>query len=188
MGLTSRDIFLEQQNLWMIDERLCFHTVLTSDKKLNKVAGLERTSGKEPDVFAFFYDTPVGVAEADDLPGGGVVIIEFKRPMRDNYDRDPADQIIQRFVEIAGGGVKTIEGRRINPERLRYFGYLIADITPTLVRQVKMKYRQTADNEGYFAPLADGNGYVEIMSYDKLIRDAKRRNRMLFEKLGLHKH
>jgi len=37
-----------------------------------------------------------------------------------------------------------------------------------------------ADNEGYFATLPDGNGYVEIISYDKLVRDAKRRNRVLF--------
>ena len=33
-----------------------------------------------------------------------------------------------------------------------------------------------------------GNGYVEIISYDKLLKDAARRNRVLFEKLGLHKN
>lgn len=36
--------------------------------------------------------------------------------------------------------------------------------------------------------LPEGNGYMEIISYDKLLRDAKRRNRVLFDKLGLHKH
>jgi hypothetical protein len=187
MGVSSKDIFLEQQNLWLIDERLCYHTVLTSDKKLNKVVGLERTSGKEPDIFAFFYDTPIGVAEPENLPGGGVVIIEFKRPGRDDYDKDPADQIIQRFVEIGAGEVRDIEGRPINPTRLRYIGYLIADLTPSLHRHVAMRYHKTADNEGYFATLPGGNGYVEIISYDKLLGDAKRRNRVLFEKLGLHK-
>lgn len=35
MGATSKDVFFEQQNLWVIDERLCYHTLLTSDKKLN---------------------------------------------------------------------------------------------------------------------------------------------------------
>ncbi|MFM0078741.1 ATP-binding protein [Paraburkholderia sediminicola] len=188
MGAASKDIFLEQQNLWLLDERLCFHTLLTSDKKLNKVPGLEGTSGKEPDIFAFFYDTPIGVAEADGLPGGGVVIVEFKRPGRDDYDKDPADQIVQRFDEIAQGGVKDIDGRPINPDRLRYTGYLIADLTPTLHRQVRMRYHKMADNEGYFATLPQGNGYIEIISYDKLVQDAKRRNRVLFDKLGLHKH
>jgi hypothetical protein len=188
MGVSSKDIFFDQQNLWMIDERLCYHTLLTSDKKLNKVSGLERTSGKEPDIFAFFYDTPIGVAEPDNLVGGGIVIVEFKRPGRDDYDKDPADQIIQRFVEIEQGNVKDIDGRPVNPERLRYTGYLIADLTPSLRRHVKMRYHPTADNEGFFVSLPEGNGYVEIISYDKLVRDAKRKNRVLFDKLGLHKH
>lgn len=188
MGMTSKEIFFEQQNLWVIDERLCYHTLLTSDKKLKSVAGLDDTSGREPDIFAFFYDTPIGVAEADNLPGGGVVIIEFKRPGRDNYDKDPADQIIQRFREIAEGGVTDVDGRQINPNNLRYTGYLIADLTSSLHRQVFGRYHRTTDNEGYFSPLATGNGYIEILSYDKLIKDAARRNRILFDKLGLHKN
>lgn len=187
MGVTSKDVFFEQQNLWLIDERLCFHTLLTSDKKLSSIKGLEATSAKEPDILAFFYDTPIGVSEPE--PGsGGIVIIEFKRPGRDNYDKDPADQVIQRFVEISEGGVKDIEGRLVNPKNLRYLGYLIADLTPTLKKQVAMRYHETADGEGYFNTLPNGNGYVEIISYNKLVHDAKRRNRVLFEKLGLHKH
>lgn len=187
MGVSSKEIFLEQQNLWLIDERLCFHTLLTSDKKLNSISGLENTSGKEPDIFSFFYDTPIGVSEPDD-PSGGIVIIEFKRPGRDDYNKDPADQIIQRFVEISQGNVKDIDGRMINPKNIRYLGYLIADLTPTLKRQVAMRYHSAADGEGYFYTLPDGNGYIEIISYDKLVRDAKRRNRMLFEQLGIHKN
>ncbi|MEJ0063316.1 MAG: ATP-binding protein [Alphaproteobacteria bacterium] len=188
MGQTSKDIFLDQQNLWVIDERLCFHTLITSDKKLNSIAGLESTSGKEPDILSFFYDTPIGVAEPGDLAGGGVVIIEFKRPGRDDYNKDPADQIIQRFVEISQGNVTSIDGRPINSQGLRYLGYLIADLTPSLRRHVKMRYHETVDGEGYFYTLPNGNGYIEIMSYDKLIQDSKRRNRILFDKLGLHKN
>lgn len=188
MGATSKDIFFEQQNLWVIDERLCYHTLLTSDKKLNSVPGLKGTSGKEPDIFAFFYDTPIGVAESDNLPSGGVIIIEFKRPGRDDYDKDPADQIIQRFREISDGNVNDIDGRQINPANLRYTGYLIADLKPSLHKQVYGRYHRTADNEGYFFNLAAGNGCIEIISYDKLVKDAGRRNRILFDKLGLHKH
>ena len=187
MGATSKDIFFEQQNLWLIDERLCYHTLLTSDKKMKSISGLENTSLKEPDIFAFFYDTPIGVSEPDNLHGGGIVIIEFKRPGRDDYDKDPADQIIQRFREISEGNVKDIEGRIVNPQNLRYTGYLIADLTPSLRNQVYGRYHKTADNEGYFYNLADGNGCIEIISYDKLVKDALRRNRILFDKLGLHK-
>jgi len=187
MGTDSKEVFFEQQNLWVIDERLCYHTLLTSDKKLKSVSGLENTSGKEPDIFAFFYDTPIGVSEPENLAGGGIVIIEFKRPGRDNYDKDPADQIIQRFREISEGNVRSIDGRPINPANLRYTGYLIADLTPSLHRQVFGRYHKSADNEGYFGTLAGGNGYIEILSYDKLVKDAENRNRILFDKLGLHK-
>lgn len=128
------------------------------------------------------------MAESDNLPSGGIIIIEFKRPGRDDYDKDPADQIIQRFREISDGNVNDIEGRQINPANLRYTGYLIADLKPSLHKQVYGRYHRTADNEGYFFNLAAGNGCIEIISYDKLVKDAGRRNRILFDKLGLHKH
>jgi hypothetical protein len=188
MGTTSKEIFFEQQNLWVIDERLCYHTLLTSDKKISSIPGLKGISSKEPDILAFFYDTPIGVAESDNLPSGGIIIIEFKRPGRDDYDKDPADQIVQRFREISDGNFNDIDGRPINPANLRFTGYLIADLKPTLHKQVFGRYHRTADNEGYFFNLAAGNGCIEIMSYDKLVKDAGRRNRILFDKLGLHKH
>ena len=187
MGATSKDIFFEQQNLWVIDERLCYHTLLTSDKKLKSIEGLEDTSGKEPDICAFFYDTPIGVREEEDSTGA-IVVIEFKRPGRDDYQADPAQQIIKRFVEIQESKLDDVDGRPINARGIRFFGYLIADLTPSLKREMRMNYHESIDGEGYFKTLTGGNGYVEIISYDKLLKDAARRNRVLFEKLGLHKN
>lgn len=186
MRQTSKDLFFEQQNLWVIDERLCYHTILTSDKKVNSIAGLENTHGKEPDILAFFYDTPIGVREPEE-GSGAVVIIEFKRPGRDNYSSDPAQQVLEHFVAIEDGKVMDVDGRLVNPSNIRYYGYFIADLTPTLKKQMRFNYQQSVDGEGYFKTLPGGNGYVEIISYDKLLRDAQRRNRVLFEKLGLHK-
>lgn len=58
---------------------------------------------------------------------------------------------------------------------------------PSLHKQVYGRYHLAANNEGYFFNLAAGNGFIEIISYDKLIKDAERRNRILFDKLNLHK-
>jgi hypothetical protein len=187
MGVTSKDIFSTQQNLWVIDERLSYHTLLTSDKKLNSISGLEDTSGKEPDICAFFFDTPIGIREEEDSTGA-IVVIEFKRPGRDDYQADPAQQVIKRFVEIQESKVDDVDGRPINSRGIRFFGYLIADLTPSLKREMRMNYHESIDGEGYFKTLTGGNGYVEIISYDKLLKDAARRNRVLFDKLGLHKH
>jgi hypothetical protein len=186
MGVSSKDVFFEQQNLWVLDERLSFHTLLISDKRLKSVLGLGNTSAKEPDIFAFFYDHPVGVCQPGD-GSGGIVIVEFKRPGRDDYDKDPADQIIQRINDIEEGNVRDIEGRPVNPAHLRYSGFLVADLTSTLKRQVKQRYNRSADGESYFYALPSGRGVIEIISYDRLLRDARQRNRILFDKLGLHK-
>ncbi len=97
-------------------------------------------------------------------------------------------QTIQRFREISDGNLNDIEGRQINLANLRYTGYLIADLKPSLHKQVYGRYYSTTDNEGYFFNLAHGNGYIEIISYDKLVKDAGRRNRILFEKPGVQKH
>lgn len=96
---------------------------------------------------------------------------------------------LRRHVSPApDDNVKDIDGRQINPANLRFTGYLIADLKHSLHKQVYGRYHKTADNEGYFFNLATGNGCIEIISYDKLVKDAERRNRILFDKPSLHKH
>ncbi|WP_353853001.1 hypothetical protein [Dehalobacter restrictus] len=43
--------------------------------------------------------------------------------------------------------------------------------------------RVTPDGEGYFGYNPDRGAYFEVISFDKLIRDAKERNQILFDKL-----
>ncbi len=43
----------------------------------------------------------------------------------------------------------------------------------------------TPDSLGFFGYNTNLGVYVEIISFDKLVGDAKKRNAMLFEKLGL---
>jgi|GEM_PF-3635162 len=38
---------------------------------------------------------------------------------------------------------------------------------------------------GYFAFNKRLNTYIEIITFDKLVRDARQRNRVLFKKLGI---
>ena len=46
-------------------------------------------------------------------------------------------------------------------------------------------FSQTPDKLGYYDFNDKLNAYVEILSYDKLIIDAKKRNKVLFDKLGI---
>lgn len=43
----------------------------------------------------------------------------------------------------------------------------------------------TPDNLGYYGYNPKASAYVEIISYAKLLQDAKRRNKILFDKLHL---
>jgi hypothetical protein len=44
---------------------------------------------------------------------------------------------------------------------------------------------QTPDSLGFFGYSNNYGTYIEIISFDKLVSDAKKRNAVLFEKLGL---
>ena len=43
----------------------------------------------------------------------------------------------------------------------------------------------TPDNQGYYGFHRNYGIYWEVMDYNKLLRDAQRRNRIFFEKLNL---
>ena len=121
-----------------------------------------------------------------------VVLIEFKAPGRDNYNGNdnPIRQVSDYVRELRGGEVANARGR-IAPTRLRgaaYHCYIIADITPTLQREIGVfTYSETPDGEGVFGYIGGGEqkAYVEIIPYQKLLRDAKLRQGIFFQKLGL---
>lgn len=186
MGKTSVDIFRDQQNLWVIDEGLSFHSILASDKKMKSIPGLKNTSNKEPDIIGCFYDRAITVGPDSEDATGAAVVIEFKRPKRDDYSNsDPLRQITDRFYELQEGTVTSVTGRQINGRNLRFVGYFIADLTPSLRRCLRNIAHETFDGEGYYFQPPNMPAYIEVISYDRLLRNAQRRNRILFEKLGL---
>lgn len=186
MGKTSVDIFRDQQNLWVIDEGLSFHSILASDKKMKSIPGLESNSNKEPDIIGCFYDRAITVGPDSDDATGAAVVIEFKRPKRDDFSTtDPLRQITDRFFELREGAVTSVTGRQINGKNLRFVGYFIADLTPSLRRCLRSFAHETFDGEGYYFQPPNLPAYIEVISYDRLLRNAQRRNRILFDKLGL---
>jgi hypothetical protein len=69
MRSTSDDVPFEQQNLWIIDERLTFHSFLSSDQPLNTLGEIEGDSESRPDILIF--NRPLAFSdEAEPLPIG----------------------------------------------------------------------------------------------------------------------
>jgi hypothetical protein len=186
MRATSQDVPFEQQNLWIIDERLTFHTFLSSDKPLSTLSVIENGSDSRPDLLIF--DRPLAFSEN----GGAlqsIVVVEFKKPDRDQYrDEDPVSQVYRLVREIREGKMQDKAGRYIRPasSSIPAYCYIICDLTPPVeIRIQNMGARKTPDNLGYYGFNEALNAYYEIISYAKLLDDAKKRNRVLFEKLNL---
>jgi len=186
MRATSDDVPFEQQNLWIIDERLTFHSFLSSDVRLDQVQPLESYSASRPDLLIFNH--PLAFSE-DAEPLQSMVVIEFKKPDRTAYqDEDPVTQVYRMVREIRESKKKDRQGRYIRPanQNIPAYCYVICDLTPPVeIRIQNMGARRTPDNLGYYGFNETLNAYYEVISYTKLLSDAQKRNRVLFEKLNL---
>jgi hypothetical protein len=192
MGKTSDEIFFDTCNLWLVDERLAFHDYLASDKTLAAMPITDSDATKEPDLMAFnVLDTPVLVSDSQKLPLASIVIVELKRPMRNDAaageDKDPIEQALGYLERIRNGNVMTKSGRPIpRSEDIPGFCYAICDITPTIERRCKiLGLTPTHDFSGYFGYNPNYRAYLEVISFDRLINSAKERNKAFFDKLGL---
>lgn len=54
-----------------------------------------------------------------------------------------------------------------------------------MLKLLNHAYISTPDGQGFFGHNPNLNIYIEIISFDKLVQDATKRNNILFKKLGL---
>ncbi|WP_406635620.1 ATP-binding protein [Amycolatopsis sp. WGS_07] len=190
MRTDSNEIGTDASNLWIIDERLAFHDYLASDKTLKSMPITSSESTKEPDILATrLVDSPVLAAEGEALPLPSIVVVEIKRPMRNDVteDKDPIQQCLDYVKRVRAGGVLTASGRPIprSPEPPA-FCYIVADLTSKMVDRCEYaNLRPTHDALGYFGFNEPAKAYIEVMSFDRLVNAATERNRAFFDKLGL---
>ena len=185
MTKTSDDIDYLQHNLWIIDEKLAYHHYLASDMKIKKMEEVENNSGKEPDLIIF--DSPFAFTDEEEQPYRNITIIEFKRPGREHYNdaENPIRQIKEYMDDIVEGKVKTKDGEFLNgTENIRFFCYIICDVDLSIKKLAKLEdLKVTPDNMGFYKYIDSYKAYLEIIPYNKLIQDSKKRNRILFDKL-----
>jgi hypothetical protein len=63
---------------------------------------------------------------------------------------------------------------------------VIADLTPSVRERCKThNLRPTQDGLGYFGYNDNYRAYIEVISFDRLLNQATRRNRAFFDTLGL---
>ena len=189
MRTTSDDIPYHEQNLWMIDERLTFHTYIASDKSLNALEPFTSEEEKRPDLFIYDHKIIFGEGEKDH-PISSITLVEFKRPQRDDYTAldNPVTQCFDLVKRIRSGQFKTARGRQIllSNDKIPAFCYIVSDITPSLKNVLEtLDAFPTPDNQGYYGFQKTFGIYYEVSDYDKLLGDARKRNRIFLDKLSL---
>ena len=185
MKTTSDEVAYEDHNLWLIDERLAYHYHLASDVPLTSNPNVASGSLKRPDILIF--ERPEAFIDSDE-PIPAVVIIEFKAPGRTDYRKEtPVEQVWGYIDEIRSGKARRKTGRPLKVDAATpFFCYVICDLEDEIHRTARNAgLIKTPDGEGYFGYNPNYSAYIEIISFDKLVRDAKKRNRVLFDKLGL---
>jgi len=191
MQSTSKEVSYDNHNLWLIDDRLSFSQFISSDKSISAIK-LNKKSKKEPDLL--FFDSKKIYSEDNETSYlSSMSIVEFKRPERKNYSKskkgkeNPIEQIYDYIDDIKAGKVQNNAGRTIRlHDSTRFYGYVICDINDKIKEFAKKaSLKPTPDSMGYFGYNSEYDCYIEVISFDKILSDAKKRNRILFKKLGL---
>jgi len=192
MRKESSEVFLDACNLWLIDERLAFHNYLASDKTLNSMSITDNNSTKEPDILSLrVFDNPMLVNDQTSFPLASITVVEIKRPMRNDMsggeDKDPIDQALSYLERVREGKVLTAGGRLIPASNtIPGYCYVLCDLTDSMQRRCRRaNLRVTSDGMGYFGYNEPAHAYIEVISFDQLVKAAKERNRAFFDKLGL---
>jgi hypothetical protein len=181
---TSDDVDHENQNLWIIDEKLSYHHFLASDIPLRNIEEIDSDSRKEPDIIVL--NKRLAFTDSEN-PINSIVIVEFKRP--GGSDRNPIDQVLEYISEIRNNRVKRSNGRPISILKTTpFYCYIICDLTEKIIFKASQTLTQTPDGMGWFGYIKDPwYAYMEIISFDKLVSDARKRNQVFFDKLALPK-
>ncbi|AHF00818.1 hypothetical protein THIAE_02610 [Thiomicrospira aerophila AL3] len=192
MRKDSNEVLQDSCNLWLIDERLAFHNYLASDKTLNSMPITGNDSNKEPDLLSLrVFDNPLLVNDDTSFPLASITVVEIKRPMRNDMregeDKDPIDQALGYVERIRDGQAKTKSGLLIPRNHdIPAYCYIVCDLTPTMIKRCKnFSLTMTADGMGYFGYNPNYKAYIEVISFNQLVKAAKERNRAFFDKLGL---
>ena len=179
----SDTISYEEHNLWLLDERLNFTSRIVSEAE---IAG----SKDRIDLLAV-YDRLM-LFRGENEPGNPVTLFEFKRPMRDDFanpssKEDPVEQIIRYVRQLRNGPMLTCDGRPIRiEEHTPFYGYVVCDFTRKVEDWLYGKdFKPGPDKLGYYCWHGNYRLSIEVLSWEKVLKDARMRNGIFFHKLGL---
>ncbi len=187
LRVNSGEIEYGNHNLWLIDDRLAYYDFWASDENIRKYAASSECNDR-PDLI-LFQGSNLLQRQGTDQP---VVIVEFKRPARVEYndDENPIKQVYDYIRELRNNKIVDNDGQLITdigPDT-PFFCYLICDITPRLLGILEdygIK-QQLPGGRGYFGFNESRAAYVEVLQYSQIVKDARLRHEAFFKELGIN--
>ena len=187
MGAETDTMPKDFHNLWLLDERLNFHSYTTSDRPLKTNKHTSSASQKETDLL--IYDFPWAYADNPNKINS-LVVFEFKRPGRDM--KTPNDkkldlQVAEYFEKLMESKSKTDKGKFLNIEdNTPKFGYIICDLHNDLIDyNIKFNLFKKTPYGTLYKINPELNQYFEVMSYEIMIEFAEKRHDAFFQALGI---
>jgi hypothetical protein len=188
---SSDEIPHNKQNLWLLDEKLTYHSFLSSDKSFESIKHIDKQTDSRPDLL-IFHDA-IAFAEEDYAPFNSFTIVEFKKPQREDYvdndpKKNPLDQVEKYINDLLGGEVTNRKGRKMKIDKeTPFYIYIVCDIDKSFEKILRNReFTKTPDGLGYYIfKNKYYSAYIEVLPFEKVLKDAKKRNRILFDKLGL---
>lgn len=187
MGAETETMPKEFHNLWLLDERLNFHSYTTSDRPLKTNKHISTESKKETDLL--IYDFPWAYTDNPNKINS-LVVFEFKRPgrnMKTAKDKKLDSQVAEYFEKLMESKSKTDKGKLLNIEDATpKFGYIVCDLHKELVDyNIKNNFFKKTPYGTLYKINPELNQYFEVMSYDAMIEFAEKRHDAFFQALGI---
>jgi hypothetical protein len=172
-------------DLWIIDERLALSRYFASDVPFSQIV-TESKNIERPDLFIFDHLHSLGFD--GDEPLRRVMLVEFKKPGRKDYDEryTPMTQVSKYLSELVGGKVENYNRERVRiAEDCIFYCYVVADIVGALDVHTS-SWRTTSNGRGRWIELSGKyRGSIEVIEWKDLLTDARARNQGFIQAAGV---
>lgn len=187
MGGSHDSIAYDKHNLWLLDDRLTFHRYIYSDIQIKSHEPVKNTSSSKKETDIAIYDKSFYYGEKNDYEEiNSIVIFEFKRPNRtvtfEEFSKQMREQIMgiqeSRLIDSSQQHIQTSESTPV-------FFYYVCDVNSYASLRKSALFENFRETPYKSLIRLSGNVHVEIFTYQTLMINAKRRNKIFFKKLGL---
>lgn len=189
MGFNNEEIDYESHNLWLLDERFATYRFINSDKSITSVS--QKKSSKEPDLLMF--DNPISFGNESSGEISSMVIFEFKRPGDTAHQKNKKDyrwefsELVDKYFDdfLYNPDKKNYKGKQVIVKKTTpKFGYVIMDVIPTPLEEYNIgKGWKKTPFDTYYKLYGDLNLHIEVVTFDNLLRMARKRHNPFFDKL-----